>query len=205
VVRESFSDDIRIAEAGNPEAARRQLQAGGEPFRLLLIDMELAEGQGLALLGELADHPALRIVTTLYVDDEHIFAALQCGADGYLLKEDRFELLVEELQRTVRGQPPLSPAIARRLLSHFRVGAPATAHAAPGRIALEPDTAQEQLTPRENEVLSFLSKGFTLKEIAGLLGLHGLGVNAHIRAIYRKLNLSSRAQAAVLASRRGLA
>jgi two-component system nitrate/nitrite response regulator NarL len=44
---------------------------------------------------------------------------LQCGADGYLLKEDRFEVLVEELQKIVRGQPPLSPAIARRLLHPF--------------------------------------------------------------------------------------
>jgi DNA-binding NarL/FixJ family response regulator len=204
VVRESFSDAMDIAEAGSLESARAHLRQGGEPFRLVLVDLELPDSQSLALLAELADHPATRVVTTLYADDEHLFPALQCGAQGYLFKEDRFELLVEELQRTVRGQPPLSPAIARRLLSHFRVGAPATAHAAPGRIALEPDAAQEQLTPRENEVLGFLSKGFTLKEIAGLLGLRGLGVSEHIRAIYRKLNLSSRAQAAVLASRRGL-
>jgi DNA-binding NarL/FixJ family response regulator len=63
-----------------------------------------------------------KIVTTLYSDDDHLFPALQCGADGYLLKEDRFEVLVEELQKIVRGQPPLSPAIARRLLTHFRHG-----------------------------------------------------------------------------------
>jgi two-component system nitrate/nitrite response regulator NarL len=206
VVRESFSEAMNITEAGNLESARTHLREdGGEPFRLVLVDLELADNQGLAFLAELADYPATRIVTTLYVDDEHLFPALQCGAEGYLLKEDRFELLVEELQRIVRGQPPLSPAIARRMLSHFRVGAPATAHAAPGRIALEPHQAQEQLTPRENEVLTFLSKGFTLKEIAGLLGLRPPGLNEHIRAIYRKLNLSSRAEAAVLASQRGLA
>ena len=204
VVRESFSEAMSITEAGNLESARTQLHCGGEPFRLVLIDLELADNQGLAFLGELADYPATRIVTTLYVDDEHLFPALQCGAEGYLLKEDRFELLVEELQRIVRGQPPLSPAIARRMLSHFRVGAPATAHAAPGRFALEPQQAQEQLTPRENEVLTFLSKGFTLKEIAALLGLRAQGLNEHIRALYRKLNLSSRAEAAVLAGRPGL-
>jgi two-component system nitrate/nitrite response regulator NarL len=76
----------------------------------------------MEFLTELAGSPATKIVTTLYSDDDHLFPALQCGADGYLLKEDRFEVLVEELQKIVRGQPPLSPAIARRLLSHFRPG-----------------------------------------------------------------------------------
>ena len=82
----------------------------------------MPDGNGLELLAELAQYPATKIVTTLYSDDDHLFPALQCGADGYLLKEDRFEVLVEELQKIVRGQPPLSPAIARRLLTHFRRG-----------------------------------------------------------------------------------
>jgi DNA-binding NarL/FixJ family response regulator len=176
VVRESFSDDMDITEAGTLESARHHLAAaGGEPYRLVLVDLELADGNGLALLAELADHPACCVATTLYVDDEHLFPALQRGAGGYLLKEDRFELLVEELQKIVRGQPPLSPAIARRMLAHFRADAP-----------------QAVLTPRENEVLTFLSKGFTLKEIAGLLNLKPLGVNEHIRALYGKLAASSR-------------
>ena len=59
----------------------------------------------MELLAELARYPATKIVTTLYSDDDHLFPALQCGADGYLLKEDRFEVLVEELQKIVRGQP----------------------------------------------------------------------------------------------------
>ena len=80
----------------------------------------MPDGNGMELLAELTQYPATKIVTTLYSDDDHLFPALQCGADGYLLKEDRFEVLVEELQKIVRGQPPLSPAIARRLLTHFR-------------------------------------------------------------------------------------
>ncbi|RZI80828.1 MAG: response regulator transcription factor, partial [Rubrivivax sp.] len=130
VVRESFSDISSITEAGDLEAARRLLghKAGGraaecgDPYQLIMVDLELPDGSGLELLTELANYPATRIVTTLYSDDEHLFPALQCGADGYLLKEDRFEVLVEELQKIVRGQPPLSPAIARRLLTHFRTG-----------------------------------------------------------------------------------
>jgi two-component system nitrate/nitrite response regulator NarL len=79
---------------------------GADPFKLILVDLELPDGNGMELLAELTQYPATKIVTTLYSDDDHLFPALQCGADGYLLKEDRFEVLVEELQKIVRGQPP---------------------------------------------------------------------------------------------------
>ncbi|MCH8180588.1 MAG: response regulator transcription factor [Proteobacteria bacterium] len=216
VVRESFSDVNSITEVGDLDAARRLLgqppggraQPGPEPFQLILVDLELPDGSGLELLSELASYPATRIVTTLYSDDEHLFPALQCGADGYLLKEDRFEVLVEELQKIVRGQPPLSPAIARRLLTHFRSGdgaAPLTVASPASAAATVMATADhERLTPRESEVLTYLSKGFTIKEIAALMGIKWFTVNDHIKSIYKKLNVSSRAEAAVLASKQGL-
>src|SRR6195952_3409184 len=122
VVRESFSDTITIVEAGDLETARRAVRiAGGaqgyhgvDPFKLVLVDLELPDGSGLELLEELRQYPATKIVTTLSSDEDPLFPALQSGADGYLLKEARFELLVEELQKIVRGEPPLSPAIPRR-------------------------------------------------------------------------------------------
>jgi DNA-binding NarL/FixJ family response regulator len=106
VVRESFSDTIVISEAGDLESARRQIgivngQIAALPadqFKLFMIDLELPDGNGMELLTELGNYPATKIVTTLYSDDDHLFPALQRGADGYLLKEDRFEVLVEELQ-----------------------------------------------------------------------------------------------------------
>ncbi len=223
VVRESFSDSIVITEAGDLESARRHIALtggsrglnGADPFKLVLVDLELPDGNGMELLAELTHYPATKIVTTLYSDDDHLFPALQCGADGYLLKEDRFEVLVEELQKIVRGQPPLSPAIARRLLTHFRPGgsndgAPdsgfAPAHSftssKPVPLGMQPD--HERLTPRESEVLTYLSKGFTIKEIASLMGIKWFTVNDHIKSIYKKLNVSSRAEAAVLASKQGL-
>jgi two-component system, NarL family, nitrate/nitrite response regulator NarL len=168
----------------------------------------------MELLAELARYPATKIVTTLYSDDDHLFPALQCGADGYLLKEDRFEVLVEELQKIVRGQPPLSPAIARRLLTHFRLGAAGETSPAPLPSAFQSSRPMplgkgapldhERLTPRESEVLTYLSKGFTIKEIASLMGIKWFTVNDHIKSIYKKLNVSSRAEAAVLASKQGL-
>lgn len=223
VVRESFSDPIAIVEAADLESARRQVDLtggsdglhGADPFKLILVDLELPDGNGMELLSALTQYPATKIVTTLYSDDDHLFPALQCGADGYLLKEDRFEVLVEELQKIVRGQPPLSPAIARRLLMHFRP-APAGDAAAPAPglsrsaasstrpVAIGPAPEHERLTPRETEVLTYLSKGFTIKEIASLMGIKWFTVNDHIKSIYRKLNVSSRAEAAVLATKHGL-
>ncbi|MBC7483085.1 MAG: response regulator transcription factor [Rhizobacter sp.] len=224
VVRESFSDALMITEAGDLETARRQVgsQVSGvpatDPFKLILVDLELPDGNGMELLAELVHYPATKIVTTLYSDDDHLFPALQCGADGYLLKEDRFEVLVEELQKIVRGQPPLSPAIARRLLTHFRHGplgsAGANIDVAPPASGFQSSRPvpmgrgapldHERLTPRESEVLTYLSKGFTIKEIASLMGIKWFTVNDHIKSIYKKLNVSSRAEAAVLASKQGL-
>jgi two-component system, NarL family, nitrate/nitrite response regulator NarL len=229
VVRESFSDVIAITEAGDLETARRSIGAvvpaasapAHELFKLILADLELPDGNGMELLTELVRYPATKIVTTLYSDDEHLFPALQCGADGYLLKEDRFEVLVEELQKIVRGQPPLSPAIARRLLGHFRQG-PGGMGGLPGLEETPLSAASEfqssrgmgmgknvpldheRLTPRESEVLTYLSKGFTIKEIANLMTIKWFTVNDHIKSIYKKLNVSSRAEAAVLASKHGL-
>jgi DNA-binding NarL/FixJ family response regulator len=225
VVRESFSDAITITEAGDLESARRHIALTGgaqglhgtDPFKLILVDLELPDGNGMELLAELGAYPATKIVTTLYSDDDHLFPALQCGADGYLLKEDRFEVLVEELQKIVRGQPPLSPAIARRLLPHFRHGTgggdtpapdsgfmPAASFTTSRPVPIEKQPDHERLTPRESEVLTYLSKGFTIKEIASLMGIKWFTVNDHIKSIYKKLNVSSRAEAAVLASKQGL-
>ena len=225
VLRESFSDPISITEAGDLETARAQIALtgpqglhGADPFKLMLVDLELPDGNGLELLAELTQYPATKVVTTLYSDDDHLFPALQCGADGYLLKEDRFDVLVEELRKIVLGQPPLSPAIARRLLTHFRHGAAAEAPApapvgnsanAAGNAGARPVPIEKpvdlpHLTPREIEVLTYLSKGFTIKEIATLMGIKWFTVNDHIKSIYRKLNVSSRAEAAVLASKQGL-
>ena len=189
VVRESFSDELSFVEATGIEAASAALDLQGdgtEAFRLILCDLEQPDQAGLTLLARLAGYPAIRIATTLHSDDDHLFPALQCGASGYLLKEDRFEVLVEELQRIVRGQPPLSPSMARRMLAFLRA-------------QNLPEGDARALTPRESEVLLQISKGFTVKEIARLMGMKGQMVNEHIRGAYRKLALASAPQQALLA------
>jgi two-component system, NarL family, nitrate/nitrite response regulator NarL len=204
VVRDSFSDTLELTEAGDLHTASQMLDAASPkaampPYGLIVVNLELPDGSGLDLLGRMASYPALKVVTTLYADDEHLFPALQQGADGYLLKEDRYEVLVEELQRIVRGQPPLSPAIARRLLTHFReTGYSSSQFGDSGNTPLDASPAlseHDRLTPRENEVLTYLSKGFTVKEIASLMGIKWFSVNDHVKAIYRKLKLSTQPRA----------
>ena len=127
VVRESFSDTIAITEAGDLEAAREQIALTGgptgmhgvDPFKLILVDLELPDGNGMELLSELEQYPATKVVTTLYSDDEHLFPALQAGAFGYILKEQARELIIEQLQRISSGEPPLSPSIARRVIQYL--------------------------------------------------------------------------------------
>ena len=85
VVRESFSDTIVVSEAGDLLAARRHIgplrteHTSVDPFKLILVDLELPDGNGMDLLAELVSYPATKIVTTLYSDDDHLFPALQCG------------------------------------------------------------------------------------------------------------------------------
>jgi two-component system, NarL family, nitrate/nitrite response regulator NarL len=123
---------------------------------------------------------------------------------------------LKNCRKIVRGQPPLSPAIARRLLNHFRdsqrgdLRSPDSGFSRPADLTtsrpvpIEKTPDHERLTPRENEVLTYLSKGFTIKEIANLMGIKWFTVNDHIKSIYKKLNVSSRAEAAVLATKQGL-
>jgi DNA-binding NarL/FixJ family response regulator len=171
-----------------------------QQFDLALIDLGLPDGSGADVVGALRAHQpeALPVVVTIYDDDEHLFPALQAGAFGYLLKEQPREALVAQLLRMSQGEPPLSPPIARRVLSYF-------AMAAGRREAVLRQVEDEvRLTDRETEVLQRVAKGYTMPEIAEQFGLSRHTIAVHVKQIYRKLNVSSRAEAALEAARRGL-
>ena len=165
-------------------------------FDLALVDLGLPDGSGVAVVSKLrALQPEARsVVVTIHDDDEHLFPALQAGAFGYLLKEQPPEVLSEQLHRISQGEPPLSPSIARRVIAHF---------AAQPR-SPRPELPHVSLTDRESEVLLRVAKGYTLPEIGVQLGLSRHTIADYVKQIYRKLNVSSRAEAALEAQRLGL-
>ncbi|BAL97757.1 response regulator transcription factor EmbR [Rubrivivax gelatinosus] len=183
-----ISESARVQDAISLAAAVK--------FELALIDLGLPDGSGVDVVTKLRDvqPDAQSVVVTIHDDDEHLFPALQAGAFGYILKEQPRELIVEQLQRISQGEPPLSPSIARRMMAHF------TQKAKP-QTSLLPHV---QLTDRESEVLLRVAKGYTLPEIGVQLGLSRHTIADYVKQIYRKLNVSSRAEAALEAQRQGL-
>ena len=189
----------------------------GIVFDLALVDLALGDGSGLEVIAQLARcQPACTVVVaSIHDDDDHLFQALQAGAQGYLLKDHPTDWLALQLQGIAQGQPPLSPAIARRLLRHFHGTAPGAALApatATTAFAPAPAAAPPPLPPlgtclstREREVLGLLAQGVRIADIGAALGISRHTVGDHVKNIYRKLNISSRAEAALQARGMGLA
>jgi DNA-binding NarL/FixJ family response regulator len=189
-----------FANAQITECSRVQdalLQVSSQRFTLALLDLGLPDGSGVDVVTALREkQPEVQsVIVTIHDDDEHLFPALQAGAFGYLLKEQSRELLMEQLQRISQGEPPLSPSIARKVIAYF------AAQQRPNTAALLHEVS---LTERETEVLLRVAKGFTLPEIGVQLGLSRHTIADYVKQIYRKLNVSSRAEAALEAQRLGL-
>lgn len=181
-----------VLEAGTCDEARRQMRSH-PGLKLAVIDLGLPDGNGTELIAELSrTHPdTLLVVATIYDDDAHLFPALSAGAHGYLLKDLPADEWLGYLEKLENGMPALSPSIARRLLQHFR------APTAPVEDAVK-------LTPRESEVLRLIGRGLTVGEAAKVMQISDNTVAGYIKEIYRKLNISSRAEAALEAAKRGL-
>lgn len=164
-----------------------------QPFDLALIDLALPDGRGTTVIQALSQHnpQCMIVVASLFDDDGHLFPALRAGAQGYLLKDQDFVQLVNQLRGIGEGRPPLSPSVARRLLAHFRQ---------------VPETSAESatLTPREREVLMQLARGISIAKIGIELGISRHTVGDHVKNLYRKLNISSHTQAALQARNLGL-
>ena len=193
LVTQVFSN-AQIVECARVHDALAQVSA--QKFDLALIDLGLPDGSGVDVVSALRESQpeALSVIVTIHDDDEHLFPALQAGAYGYILKEQARELITEQLQRISQGEPPLSPSIARRVIAYF------AAQAKP-QASLMPHVS---LTERESEVLLRVAKGFTLPEIGVQLNLSRHTIADYVKQIYRKLNVSSRAEAALEAQRLGL-
>ncbi len=210
VLRRALPDLRRIdaaADLAQADALVRQRHYG-----LAVVDWGLPDGTAQALIGRLARTipPTLVVVATIHDDDRHVFPALQAGASGYVLKSQPRAVVETQLQRIAQGEPPLSPSIALRVLAHFRQSLDRQGSAAADGPVREPPPAASvnegaaRLTLREEEVLSMMGRGLKAAEIGRRLSISVNTVNGYVREVYRKLDIGSRAEAALEATRRGL-
>jgi len=178
-----------VIEAGNGREALTAI-AAHRPA-VVLMDIAMPELNGLEAAAIVSrDHPATRtIVLSMHGTGAYVLQALRAGAAGYLLKDESIERLAELLRQTMQGKPPLSAPIATRLLGYFH----------------EPDVpATTSLTQREQEVLTLLAKGLTIGDVARALEITPNTAASYTKSLYRKLEVTNRAEATLEATRRGL-
>ncbi|MAI90909.1 response regulator transcription factor [Ponticaulis sp.] len=180
-----------IFEAKNVREALFSVK--GHEFDLALVDLGLPDGSGTKVVEALAaaKNDVTIVVATVMGDDASVVAALSSGANGYLLKDSPPDVFERQLKQIEQGIPALSPSIARRILEHFKS-------------TVEPEEPAANLTPRETEVLGLIGRGLRNSDAARVLGLTESTVASHIKSIYMKLGISSRAEAALQAARLGL-
>ncbi len=161
---------IKLLPQGRPDA--------------VLMDINLPGLSGVEAVRQLK--PALPttqfVMLTVYEDSNHIYEALAAGATGYLLKETSREELLAALEEVHRGGSPITSNIARKVVQFFHRNS-------------RPETAEHALSPREQEVLEMVTRGYRYKEIADKLNISVPSVNTYIRRTYEKLHVCCRAEA----------
>ncbi|GAA3210300.1 response regulator transcription factor [Nonomuraea helvata] len=163
---------------------------------VLLLDIRMPGMDGLATLRAIAEDPGLRgtriVVVTTFAVDEYVFAALQAGASGFVLKDSAPEELVNAVRVVAAGEALLSPAITRKVIGMF------------GRHGAGPVEGLETLTPRERELVAWVATGRSNEEIAEELVISPDTVRTHVSRAMVKLRARDRAQLVVFAMRAGL-
>lgn len=205
-VAAELNEDPRIDLVGEADGAKagRRLVTERE-FDVMLVDLNLGDGSGFDLiehLKEVRGH-AEAIVMSVMDDEQRALRAFELGATGYLLKNTWFGQFPAAVLQVWNGGAAITPNLARRLLQRLPSAQPATngASTVQSRVG---DEEAPSLSEREVQVLKLVSLGYTSQEIGQRLELSGQTINTHIRNIYRKLQVNSRAQAVSLATRRRL-
>lgn len=188
-LKTSFTD-IAVTVVADYQAAIDYLQSPHSQ-NIALIDIDLPDGCGIDLIPIIkhSNPDCLCVIATIFDDDKSLFRAMSIGADGYILKDQSQIKIAGILKRIEDGYPPLSPSIARRLLGSFR--APVAER-------------KTELTPREQDVLALIAKGYTLADTAKYLRISYHTACGYSKEIYNKLNINSRAEATIEAIKKGL-
>jgi DNA-binding NarL/FixJ family response regulator len=170
------------AEAGTVEDAAAAILR--EKPDVVLLDVHMPGGGGVEVIRQVAEQRPAQLFLALSVSDaaEDVIAVIRAGARGYVTKSISAEELAAAVRRVADGDAVFSPRLAGFVLDAFHGEIPEA----------EVDPELDQLTPREREVLRLIARGYLYKEIAQRLGISPKTVEAHVSAVLRKLQLSSR-------------
>lgn len=154
-----------------------------KPPRVILMDIQLPGMSGIKGMGLIKEkYPDIDIIMlTVYHDSHKIFNALRAGASGYLLKHTSLPEIKDSILKLIDGGAPMSPQIARKVINHFQENAPKK-------------NPESDLTPREHDIVNGLTDGLSYKMIADRYDISIDTVRAHIRNIYKKLHVNSKAE-----------
>lgn len=196
VIAQELLADLRInllAQAGSVKEGRRliaQLE-----FDVMLVDLNLGDGTGFDLIQYMKTvRPmAEAVVISAMEDEQHALHAFELGATGYLVKNSWFGNFPQAMLQVVNGGASITPSLARRLLSKFE-------HAKSSDRIEHNGSNNGKLSEREKEVLKLVASGYTSLEIGSRLTISAQTVNTHIKNIYRKLDVRTRAQAVSFAA-----
>ncbi len=193
VVRDGIVANLRDAEDlvvawATGSAAGALAALARDAIDVLVLDLELPDRNGLDLIAELkTQSPSIRIVVfTAYAGEERVAAALERGADSYVLKGTASDELIATVRAAAAGRPRLDPDLAAQLVRGLRA------------------RGTERLTPREREILAKIADGLTNREIGQLLGIAERTVKFHVGEILARLGAANRTQAVAVAKVRGL-
>jgi DNA-binding NarL/FixJ family response regulator len=186
-----------IATCASASEAIAKLERGVE-LDVALIDLGLPDQSGVQVVRMVrALRPdAIPLVFTVQDDAPSVFEALRAGARGYVLKSTRLERLVELIREAREGGTPISPQVAKFLFDALSSGAA-------GGVSEEDEQRVDALTNRERDVLKLLARGLSYAEVASVLGIGTGTVQVHVRHLYAKLEVASKAEAAALAAKLG--
>ena len=174
------AEAIRLVEEHHPDVA--------------VLDIRMPEVTGVEATRRIKDRfPDTRVlILTAYDDDPYVFALLEAGADGYVLKTAGADELIDAVRTVYRGESALSPEVASKVVQQ-----------ATGRRPASAADQIESLTPREIDVLRLVADGMTNREVGRELGISHRTVQGHLASIYGKLDANSRTEAVTKALKRG--
>jgi DNA-binding NarL/FixJ family response regulator len=206
VIAQELLSDLRIQLEGQANSIRegRKLLVTHE-FDVLMVDLRLSDGLCFELIDEARRHRSNVevIVISAFEDDAHVLRAFALGATGYLLKNAWLQRFPEAVLHVMNGGAAITPRLARRLL-HLMNQHPAERPADDAPPLPAQQSREATLSHREGQILRLVALGHVSVEIGAKLGIAGQTVDAHIKSIYRKLHVHSRAQAVRLAVQAGL-